>query len=382
MGRDKNLDSSELYFNQESNAELFNKNTAYKISSDSKRRENISSSFFDVYKLGIKDISSFEVSKDASSFFLSDKNSNLYWYKKVNGKFLKRTLLKGNSPITAIALSPDEQKLIVAQFSSASIFDLQKMKIEAKQKRIKGRIKTVSWDKTGEQVAFGLVSGGVYVWRFDKKVKEPLEVYESESTSAIVGIAFLPSSEGMFTASRKGEIKVWRLKKADQELGYYDPNALIDQDKEAQYSKEVATLGTEIENIWLDENNLYVSSSAGEVYAWKLRGLKSLGKIKADLRGVLSSGSINQEVFFTTGREQNLKFWCVNSLAQENTGIGLLSTVKKQDFALYRSGVFESTLNLAKIASGQLWAYEKTGNLISLDFSRLNILNRCNAQSK
>ena len=239
------------------------------------------------------------------------------------------------------------------------------MRIEAKQKKIKGRIKTVSWDKTGEQVAFGLLSGGVYVWRFDKKVKEPLEVYESESTSAIVGIAFLPSSEGMFTASRKGEIKVWRLKKADQELGYYDPNALIDQDKKAQYSKEVTTLEAQLENIWLDESNLYVSSSEGEVHAWKLRGLKSLGKIKADLRGVLSSGSVNQEVFFTTGREQNLKLWCVNSLTQESEGIGLLSSLKKDSPALYRSGIFESTLNFATIASGQLWAYEKTGNLIS-----------------
>ncbi len=382
MGGDKNLDSSELYLNQDIKAQVYSRNARYKIDTDSKLKENINSSLFDVYKLDLEDISSFEVTSSAKSFFIADKKSNLYWFKKNNDKFLKRTLLKGDSPITAISLSPDETKLVVAQFSSASIFDLNEMKIISKQKKIKGRIKSVAWGKNNDQVAFGLVSGGVYVWRLDRKIKNSVEVYESESNSPIIGIAFLPSSEAMFTASRQGEIKIWRLIKADQELGFYDPNALIDQDKEAQYSKEVAVLDTQLENIWLDKNNLFVSSSDGDVYGWKLRGLKPLGKLKADLRGVLSSGSINSEMFFTTGREQNLKLWCVNSLASESTEIGALSSAKIDKLALYRSGIFESTLNLAKITSGQLWAYEKTGNLISLDFSRLNISNKCNASGK
>lgn len=337
------------------------------------------------------------ITRDGKNIFVSDKKGNVFLHTYQNGNLKSSLILEGNLPISDLSLSANETMLAIAQFSSASIYDLTSGVIIAKQDKIKGRIKTIQWDPSGEMLSLGLVSGGIYVWRVFESSEKSIEIYDAESVTPIVGIAFLPSAEAMFTASRQGEVKLWRLLSADEKLGFYDPNAAIDKDLKASYFKDVAVLNTEIETIWINRNKLYVACADGMIHIWKIRGLKLLGSFRADLRGVLSASSVsNSEFFVSSGREQNMKVWCpakiqptvadfgepLKVLSAE--GVELTQTSQNNDLKpIYQSGVFSGTINLIKIGSKSqvLWAYEKTGNLLRFDLNKLELKGMCNAGS-
>lgn len=392
MSSKPNLDSPELASTSDEDYRNVKKASNYIIAEDSKNQETIPSNYFEVFSAE-DDLTSLVITRDGKNLFISKQDGSVFLYNYANGELKRRLILKGNLPVLGLSLSPNESFLAIAQFSSASVYDLIAGEIVAKQTKIKGRVKTIEWDPNGEMLSFGLVSGGIYVWRVF--TSEDLENYDAESVTPIVGIAFLPSAEAMFTASRQGEVKLWRLIKADEKLGFYDPNAVMDKDKKGSYVKDVAALNSQIETIWLSSNNLYAASSDGLVYFWKVRGLKFLGSFRADLRGVLSAGPINKtNLIITSGREQNLKIWCPNEIQASNTSFGdtlkLINDEGLETSALshaenltpvYRSGIFNGTLNLIKISAKQpvLWAYEKTGNLLRFDLSKLTY--RCNESS-
>ena len=393
-----NYDTAELSAVRSGPLNAVAKDKDYIVEADSRVPENIAESNFEIFKTGEDDISSIAITRDGNSIFVSDQEGNVFLYRYKNGALTKQLILTGNLPVLAISLSPNETMLAIAQFSSAVIYDLTQQRIVARQTRIKGRVKTLEWDPLGELVAVGLVSGGVYVWRIDEEFdvsEKSLEIYDGESVTPIVGIAFLPSAEAMFTASRQGEIKLWRLVRADEKLGFYDPNAAIDKDLKASYYKDVAVLGSEIETIWLNKQRLYAACADGMIYSWKVRGLKLLGNFKGDVRGVLSASPLlKSKIFATSGREQNLKMWCPDQIQSQTASFGeplkLIApdgqelTVSLPDLNLvkpkFQSGIFKSTLNLLKIASQEpvLWAYEKTGNLLRFDLRKLNFKGVCN----
>ena len=107
-------------------------------------------------------------------------------------------LLSGEKPILALALSDDERRLAIAQFSSVVIYDLDSEELVAKMTRVKGRILSLAWDPRSEAIALGRANGDVFLWNLAhgkdaaRDSERAIELYQG-ATSPVAHIVFHPS---------------------------------------------------------------------------------------------------------------------------------------------------------------------------------------------
>lgn len=239
-------------------------------------------------------------------------------------------LLQGPKPVLSLALSPDERLLAISQPHLISIFDLRKREFVYKLSQIKGRALSMAWDPLGEFLALGLANGDIYVWNIKrtpaagKDTMDAIEEYTG-GLSPIVGLAFHPSARAFFSVEADGTVALWRLLRAEYEIGLRDRYSLVDEKQIASTPKSFARVKTRVKDVWLkpDGQALFVAAASGSVYRWKVRGLAlrnsipTGGDVVSSLAGMSIEGDRDpgQEVrrvpvLATAGRGQRLQFWC------------------------------------------------------------------------
>jgi hypothetical protein len=284
------------------------------------------------------------------------------------GRFIQtQTILVGRKPILALSLSPDEKKLVVSQFSSVIVFDLEKREITNKLSQVEGRVLSLAWDPKGQLVLLGRANGDIFAWNLvagpdaGEDSVDALERYEG-SNSPIVRLLFHPSGRAFFAAERNGGIYLWRLLRTESDLGIRDEQAVVDEDKTGRLKKVIAVLRSEVEDIWLDNtaSTVFAAAVDGSLYRFKVRGAKELDKITVGVGAIFSvegltlqdgaGGGTKIDIVATSGKEQRIKFWC-------QSGIIAQSVLFRNPPTILRAG------KTAPI----LWAGEKTGNLLTFD---------------
>lgn len=245
-----------------------------------------------------------------------------------NKRFLKsEIILQAKKPVLAMALSPDENYLAVAQFSSIVVIDLKQKVIRYHLSQISGRILSIAWDPLGELLVFGRANGDVFAWNIKNQAHagensiEAIERYGTGS-SPTVGFAFHPSGQAFFAAERSGRIRLWRLFRTETKMGLRDKAAVKDIKDTSTLNTTLGQLSSSIEDLWLNSNAslLYAASSDGYIYRWKIRGLKNLPRIFVGVDSVFSLQGMNIKDFShannslsliaTSGRGQRIQFWC------------------------------------------------------------------------
>lgn len=297
-------------------------------------------------------------------------------------------LLESSRPILSLALSPDEKTLAIAQYSRVTLFEIPNRRITSSLTRVKGRIGALAWDPRGELVAMGNPAGDVMAWRVrggsyaGSDNLKAVEHYQG-GVSPVIGISFHPSGRVFFTAERAGAVSVWRLLRTESALGLRDQQALADKEPVSKERQRFASLGEEIEELWLDPTGqtLFVTTVSGLAYQWKIRGLVQqpglrVGKDAAvSLTGltVNSVGSSRRSrIVVTAQRDQRLRFWCAT-----NSWLVQLAQVSRAELAARNGrvvveGHIAETMRLteplsqvrAGIDSPLLWAAQKTGSLM------------------
>ncbi len=323
----------------------------------------------------------------------SDAQGDIAKRGELSGQYIQtQTLLSGTKPILALSLSPDEKRLLVAQFSSVVIFDLTSHKITAHQTHISGRILALNWDPRGELAVMGRANGDVFVWGLSngsyagKDSIEAVERYEG-AYSPIVGLFFHPSGRAFFAAERSGNINFWRLLRTESALGLRDEGAEADQEKRGKVSKKLASLDVEIEDFWLkpDGTVVYVAASDGTVRSYKVRGLKALDKTTVESGAIFSlqgfglqklpaSNSLSLiPAFAFSGKEQRIKFWCQKVEEKQFISSGSDDNNKFSKGEIAQSAIFRSPLTILRggVSEPILWAAEKTGNLLTFNANLL-----------
>ncbi len=134
-------------------------------------------------------------------------------------------LMQSKRPILAIALSPSERFVAVAQFSAVIIIDLQTKQIAHTMTQVGGRILSLAWDPREELLLLGRASGETFGWRLagssaaGRDSLNALEQYGNAGGSPIVRLAFHPSGRAFVSAEQDGRISLWRLLRTEKELG-------------------------------------------------------------------------------------------------------------------------------------------------------------------
>ncbi len=250
-------------------------------------------------------------------------------------EFERELLLEGNRPILALSLSADGERLAIAQFSSVAIYDLIGRHVVARMTRVLGRILSLAWDPRGESLAFGRANGDIYLWNLKEgwyageDHDRALEAYQG-ATSPVVGLRFHPSGRAFFAAERGGVVVLWRLLRTERELGLRDENAEVDKQKRGRRQVPVARFPGQVETIWLSEygENLYIAMSDGNVYIWKVRGLRpdvpltlGPGSVLTVIGGLLPLRASDQlmPTIISAGRGQRVSFWCREPKRQDLT---------------------------------------------------------------
>jgi WD40 repeat protein len=388
----------------------------------------IRKSSFRSHKAHSGEINSITVSADGNTVYSAGRDGMVVrselLYPLSQRQVDTEVLIESSSPILAIDLSPSERFLAASQFSSIVVYDIKKRKIINRMTRISGRIVSIAWDPLEELIAAGLASGDLFVWNLKRgknagqDSEDALEFYEGYGVSPIVGIAFHPSAGAIFVAERVGEIRLWRLLRTDEELGFRDNLAQIDEDKEGRATVRVANIGSSIEGISLssDGETLFVAGSNGRVHSWKVRGLKKLDPLEVDRSSAYAAHSFvfrpkhrskGYKIIATSGREQLIKFWCTQSVpttddesdlfgeplvvlgqdgmpvqaptqelkeSEESEELSELKQLRKGSKPILASSpVFENPQTIMEISTKtpRLWAAEKTGSLLSFNASKL-----------
>jgi WD40 repeat protein len=311
---------------------------------------------------------------------------------------LSEVVYQSDKPVLALALSPNESYLAIAQYSLALVIDLETREVVRSLSQVSGRITAVAWDPRSELLVFGLASGEVFAWQlegdkhFKADTKESLEEYRGGATS-IQSIIFHPAGRAFFAAERGGVVSLWRLLRTEKEMGLWDESALVDQELSGRKRVVFARLGTRIEDVLLDKKGeyYYVVGANGLIYRWKLRGLKlSDVYVLSDDSPVtlieldLNLGDKSYPLLVSAGRDHRLKAWCSDELnyippvldpeeALLTAAHAARGTVVKRPTVLNQTVVLQSTIeNLTPgQGAGLLWASQKTGNLLSFDLRKL-----------
>jgi WD40 repeat protein len=282
-----------------------------------------------------------------------------------------KTLLLGAKPIQALALSPDGELLAVAQSSSVIVYSIPEHKIINRLTRLDGRVTALSWDPKGELLILGRATGDVYVWNILKKAADgdDLELYQGLS-SPITKVLVHPSGRVFFIADSDGHVTLWRLLRAELEMGLLDENAIVDRDFKGNLKTAIAALGVRIEDLYINKegSRLFAATTDGKIHSWKIRGLVAGKPLIVEKQAIFSVSGISTEelpkLLVVAGRSQRLRFWCQNYSPTEE---GIPEPVAESD-------VFAHPLSHIRIGAegGVLWAAQKTGNLLAFDPSQLS----------
>jgi len=306
-----------------------------------------------------------------------------------NGEVFTEIILESSDAILDIELSPSGRHLAVSQYSSIIVYNVILKKVISRMSRIKGRIVKIAWDPQEELLAAGLATGELYVWNVfrgryaGRNSKKAIESYENFGVSSVVGLAFHPRGGALFVAERIGEIKLWRLLRKDEELGLRDPNSFADRENEGRKNVLIAKLPNSLEAITLssDGSMLFAADSKGLLHGWKLKGLVAMEPFQADSKGLFNVATISiidrrssQEfkLLATSGREQDVSFWCEPKVGSQ----GVLKQV------LSKTPKFENPVSVLDISTvrPRLWAVEKTGSLMGFraeEMLKLQSLRQC-----
>ena len=263
--------------------------------------------------LGYQDGSVYEIR-------MSDQHSGLS-----NSSALEvRKFADGNTPVLAMAESPDGKYLAVSQFSVVSIVDLEDRKLIAQLHRVKGRILELAWSPDSSQLLMGRANGDVFAWTLEDDVYytqdslDVLDLYETQA-SPVVGISFHPSGRAFFVALENGALFLVRLLRTEVELG------LIEADTDNQIGK-----GTYVQGfgntaggassffILPEKDELLVVSLNGSAVRWRIRGLKQLEVIDIGSEASTFSsfvdrsiGNLGSDLIVGVGRSLRLKVSCL-----------------------------------------------------------------------
>lgn len=415
-------------------------------SDESRRRKGISDelalSRFVTFPAHDGAVNSLVVSKDGLHAFSGGQDGSVVYSTIIRSRTARsdstarftvesRVLMTGDKPVLAIALSHDEQKIAVAQFSSVAIYDRQSGMIERRLTRVKGRILSLAWDPRDELLAFGRANGEVFIWNIKRGAgagRDNIDALETYSVggSPIVSLTFHPSGRAFIAATRNGALIFWQLLRTASELGLRDPNAKTDEENVGRTRAGFGSVPSGIGDIWLtsDARGLFVAARDGTVYRWKIRGLRRKEPIVVgsdsvfSLRGleVPSFGNSYKpyELLVTSGRGQRLKFWCQEPgdselleartagisqvLVVDESGLpvnpppGVLPSAQSPeraaelaaererlqseeipDWFIGQTKLFRNPLTLLRGGERAplLWAAEKTGNLLAFDADTL-----------
>lgn len=316
--------------------------------------------------------------------------------KKMSGRPLNRTrfvsgqnqirvqtevLFTSDKPVLALGLSPDERRLAVGQYSLVTIVDVSNRVVNHMLTLVKGRVIALQWDPTGKLLAVGRADGGVYIWNLGESSLSgtdnvrALEHYDG-GTSAIAGLAFHPSGRAFIVAEQRGTVTMWRLLRAEKEMGLRDENAVIDHGIEGKTQNAFATLPTGLNDLWFprDGSFLFAGGDDGNVYHWKVRGLIQFAPFsagKGNILGIAGTQLKSREkqrgadlkiqpiLLVTAQRGQKVKFWC--------------SSDSGSFVQIAHAPVLTDPVKFVRFGSNSniLWVALKTGSIITFNASTL-----------
>lgn len=281
-------------------------------------------------------------------------------------------LIKSNQPITAISISPSERFLAIAQNSRVSLYDFSKNKIVKLFNKFSGRVSTLEWDVKEELLFIGMYDGRILSWRaldMNKSIFDGAAELEEYVGSYLPIKKIVPHSDSklIFGLNQEGYVFIWRLRREDRELGFYDPYSRVDQQQEQIGPILKVTKKCLWKDFVFDNNSKF------------LIGACENGQVEAvDLKGVVSKG-----LFLEPGSEP-LK--C--SLLQSKNESKLLISNRSQELELMRieyedvtpqyslinqQGPFSNTFSIfaGDLELGLAYGYTTYGSLVVFDFNRI-----------
>lgn len=284
-----------------------------------------------------------------------------------NQGFMETELIyESSKSILALAISPEERFLAIAQSGEVRILDLRKRKVVSLLSHVSGRVTALAWDPRNEFILLGLANGEIYAWNFFGEPEKAsnsissLEFYFASDTP-IIKMLIHPKARSFFSLEQNGVLNFWRLQRAELEEGSRDLDADIDQDRRSQQRTEVARLPDQLYDMWYsDKGFVYLVGASGVIYSYKIRGLKALDPVTVSRSEVFSiQGYGSSNILALSNREQRIDFWC--------------KAYRGEPERLFESKIFPYTIShLASIpGSMYLWAATKTGKLLSLELNRL-----------
>jgi WD40 repeat protein len=309
-----------------------------------------------------------------------------------NENVVIETILESSKPILALALSPDESMLAIAQTNSVIVADLKQKKFPHHLTRLKGRFTSLAWDPRGQLIFIGLTNGDINVWSledgfFTRGGKNSFDDVESYSGGVSKIVSLLPHPRGgvFFSAEELGVISIWRLIRTERELGLRDTFNVDDQDTLISNRRVIANLASRVEQIWLDESAtmLYAACSDGKIRSWKIRGLDDIDSFsvgKSELFGVtglrLPDSARPIQILAAANRQGQVTFLCRAASDSVRPEPAQLMSIGQTD-ALSQT--------VSKITSGVrspfLWGVEKADSIILFDLHRLSsdeaLLKKC-----
>ena len=345
-------------------------------------------------------------------------------------------IIRGTRPIISLAISPDEKRLAISQFSQVTVFDLPQKKKELVLTRVAGRLSNLTWDPKGELIAFGRETGEAYIWNLTKVGSgggnniRSVEQYGTASDASVVSIVFHPLARSFYLLQQNGTVQQWRLLRTESELGLRDEWAVVDREPMAE---EVLTIGYlagkgEDMKISPDGEELVAADTTGVVRHWRIRGRSPREDffVGADsstafeivphslLAGRVSAA--HDDLLITAGRGFFLKASCWSPYVRPDISSGqvtiltkepddsdqkaaivgglLVSTEERKEhqasvneirgaetskYLLAKSPNLTfpvSTLKRGKLST-ILWAVQKKGTLLAFDFKRAKLNESC-----
>ena len=329
-----------------------------------------------------KEIQDFTLTKDGLVAYSINSEGTVTKHslkEDVNGENFIETLpiLTSTKQLYAIGLSADEKYLAVSGFSYVCIIDLVKRAVLYRLTKVVGRITALSWDPNGESIALARASGDVFIWNLTRgkfageNSNRSIEFYEG-GNSPVESLIFHPAGRSFFVAEKNGNISIWRLIRAEEELGIRDRGLYAEKDRKGGLRKLIGIVPEKIEDMWLDTERLvtYASTRKGNIFSYKVRGLKELGSFSSDSKPVFGIDGFklplsNQKtlVLATGGRNKKLKFWCEDNRGRFKR---LTEPVQLQDSVddIQASGINNDGLNPI------LWVSLKKGSFLTFNFNK------------
>lgn len=291
-------------------------------------------------------------------------------------EFRSEVLLDGSKAVLALALSPDNRYLAVAQTSLVVVYDIVQRRIAYQLTRVRGRITSLAWDPRGELIALGLAGGDIYLWSLDpgffggqgRDSYDAIEHYIGGETP-IVGLVFHPSGGAFISAELEGTLSVWRALRTEQELGLRDRFNLADAEAVSSTRRVFSKVeGSLNDSLLTPDGELFmVTTSTGKLAAWKIRGLVQQEDTMVSKEALLSFSPLSLpgeslrgiSFMLTSSQEQKIQILCQRR--REFAG-----TVSLDYLLLAESPPLRETFSKVRAGSEFIWATERADSLVTL----------------